>query len=185
MGFWTIRVHAEGQIEELKVKVEKHYLPKFEIVVTMPAFILDTEELINAYVDGSFVVERLARGNVKLDWYVKKIDNWNPMHNDTVLYREQYRYDTKIANLYHSGLYDPFGDDPHTINSTQRPFDDSFANSSFGPKAPLRSEWTYLRTDFQYYRPQVEFQPFTLYLQEVEDAMGHRAGIQVRQKAVC
>ncbi|TRY72565.1 hypothetical protein TCAL_06513 [Tigriopus californicus] len=179
VGFWTIRVQAEGQVEELKVKVEKHYLPKFEIVVTMPAFILDSEELINAYVDGSFVVERLAKGNVKLDWYVKKIDNWNPMHNDSVLYREQYRYQTKISNLYHAGLYKPLVNDPNSNASQQRPFDDPYANASFGPNVPLRNEWTYLRTDFQYYRPQVEFQPFTIYLQEIEDFMGHRAGIQI------
>ena len=28
VGFWKIRVHAEGQIEEMSVKVEKFYLPQ-------------------------------------------------------------------------------------------------------------------------------------------------------------
>ena len=43
VGFWKVRVIAEGQMEELMFKVEKHYLPKYELVVSMPMFILVTE----------------------------------------------------------------------------------------------------------------------------------------------
>ena len=31
VGFWTIRVAAQGQVNEKAVKVEKYYTPKFEV----------------------------------------------------------------------------------------------------------------------------------------------------------
>lgn len=88
VGFWTIRVKAETQTEELKVKVEKHYLPMYELVVTAPAFVVDTEKHIEVTVDAAFVTERIAKGNITLNWYAKKIDGLTPMYNDTVWYRE-------------------------------------------------------------------------------------------------
>ena len=89
IGFWTIRVQAEGQIEELRVKVEKYYLPQaFELTVGMPSFVLETSELIEAAVEGAFVTERLAKGNIGVTWYAKKVDYHTPMFNDTVLYRQ-------------------------------------------------------------------------------------------------
>ena len=64
IGFWTIRVVAEGQIEELKVKVEKFYLPQaYELVAVMPSFVLDTDEYIEANIEGAFITERIAKGN--------------------------------------------------------------------------------------------------------------------------
>ena len=88
MGFWTIRVRAETQVEERRIKVEKHYLPFFEIVVSMPDYALDTDEFIEASVDGTFITERVAKGDVRVVWYAKKIDFQTPMYNDTVVYRE-------------------------------------------------------------------------------------------------
>ena len=65
IGFWTIRVVAEGQIEELKVKVEKFYLPQaYELVAVMPSFVLDTDEYIEASIEGAFITERIAKGNL-------------------------------------------------------------------------------------------------------------------------
>ena len=76
-------------MEELPIKVEKHYLPQaFELVATLPNFVLDTEDVIEASVDGAFITERLALGNVFVRWLAKKIDYETPMYNDTVLYRE-------------------------------------------------------------------------------------------------
>ena len=79
---------AEGQTEELQFKVEKHYFPQYELVVSMPMFILDTDEAIEASVDGTFLTERLAAGNIILRWFAKKIDHHTPMYNDTVYYRD-------------------------------------------------------------------------------------------------
>ena len=33
VGFWKIRVEAQGQVNEKAVKVEKYYTPKFEVSV--------------------------------------------------------------------------------------------------------------------------------------------------------
>ena len=45
VGFWTIRVWAQGQIEEKQIKVEKYYRPKFEVFVRMPTFVFDTDQV--------------------------------------------------------------------------------------------------------------------------------------------
>ncbi|XP_023330082.1 CD109 antigen [Eurytemora carolleeae] len=50
VGFWTIRVVAQGQIEEKKVKVEKYYVPKFETFVSMPAFHFPSESHVEVIV---------------------------------------------------------------------------------------------------------------------------------------
>ena len=49
---------------------------------------LDSDRFIEASVEGSFVMERLAKGNVTVRWFAKKIDYHTPMYNDTVTYRE-------------------------------------------------------------------------------------------------
>ena len=46
IGFWKVRVEAQGQVNEKAIKVEKYYNPKFEVYVRMPTFILDSEEFI-------------------------------------------------------------------------------------------------------------------------------------------
>ena len=89
VGFWKIRVIAEGQIEELPIKVEKHYLPEnFELVVAMRSFFWSSEEFIEAVVEGAFITERIARGRTTIKWRAKKIDYQTPMFNDSVVYRE-------------------------------------------------------------------------------------------------
>ena len=91
VGFWTIRVDAQGQTKDLRIKVEKHYLPPFELVVAMPSFALDTDEFLEASVEGAFITERIAKGNVTFRWLAKKIDYQTPMYNDTVIYREVFQ----------------------------------------------------------------------------------------------
>ena len=94
-----------------------HFLPKFELVVVMPTYVVvkykdamaptisgsgfknydksdkiayksDIDQYVEASVEGTFVLERLAKGNVTVRWFVKKIDYQTPMYNDTVSYRE-------------------------------------------------------------------------------------------------
>ena len=55
---------------------------------------LESDRFIEASVEGSFVLERLAKGNVTVRWFAKKIDYHTPMYNDTVSYRE-----VKIASI--------------------------------------------------------------------------------------
>ena len=52
------------------------------------AYKSDIDQYVEASVEGTFVLERLAKGNVTVRWFVKKIDYQTPMYNDTVSYRE-------------------------------------------------------------------------------------------------
>ena len=49
---------------------------------------LGEDSFIECSVEASFVLERLAMGNVTVRWFAKKIDYHTPMYNDTVSYRE-------------------------------------------------------------------------------------------------
>ena len=73
VGFWTIRVQAQGQNQEKKVKVEKYYRPKFEVFVRMPTFIFDTDQVIKAEVSSAYLFEKKAKGTIQVRWYAKKV----------------------------------------------------------------------------------------------------------------
>ncbi len=88
VGFWTIRVVAEGQAEEKQIKVEHYYNPKFEVFVRMPPYILDSEDYIEASVKAVYTFEKLAKGTVHLRWYAKVDDGQSSLYNDSVLYRK-------------------------------------------------------------------------------------------------
>ena len=74
-------MHAQGQREEKKVKVEKYYRPKFEVFVRMPTFIFDTDNLIKAEVSSAYLYEKQAKGTIQVRWYAKKVrvlnNRWN------------------------------------------------------------------------------------------------------------
>lgn len=74
VGFWTIRVQAQGQNQEKKVKVEKYYRPKFEVFVRMPTFIFDTDQVIKAEVSSAYLFEKKAKGTIQVRWYAKKVN---------------------------------------------------------------------------------------------------------------
>lgn len=89
---------AETQVDELPIKVEKHYLPLYELVVSMPEFVSVDQEFIEASVDGAFVTERIAYGNTTVRWMVKKIDFQTPMFNDSDIYRQATCSDGNVEN---------------------------------------------------------------------------------------
>ncbi|GBN63447.1 hypothetical protein AVEN_177710-1 [Araneus ventricosus] len=49
-GNWTIRVVAQGQVEEKTIYIEEYYQTTFEVNVTLPAFILESERHIRCSV---------------------------------------------------------------------------------------------------------------------------------------
>ena len=100
VGFWTIRVTADGQTEELRIKVEKHLLPRIETVISMPTYALDTEEFIEAVVEGTFIVERVVVGDIDVKWFAKKIDYQTPYYNDTT-----YHVEVSLCGLFYSKHY--------------------------------------------------------------------------------
>ena len=99
VGFWTIRVASQGQVEEKKIKVEKYYNPQFEVFVRMPTFVFDTDQIIEAQVSAAYLYEKTAKGNVIVRWYAKKIDGTTPLYNDTSLYRQEFSYYHNISNI--------------------------------------------------------------------------------------
>lgn len=105
VGFWKVRVEAQGQVNEKAIKVEKYYDPKFEVYVRMPTFILDTEKYIEADVSAFYPWEKTVKGDIYLRWFAKKVDYTTPLYNDSVLYREEYSYYHNISNTYRSNLY--------------------------------------------------------------------------------
>ena len=49
---------------------------------------VDTEERIEASIEGAYITERIGKGTTFVKWYAKKIDYQNPWYNDTVVYRK-------------------------------------------------------------------------------------------------
>ena len=105
VGFWKVKVEAQGQVNELAIKVEKYYDPKFEVYVRMPTFVLDTDKYIEADVGAYYPFEKTVKGDIFLRWFAKKVDYSTPMYNDSVLYKQEYGYYHNISNTYRSNLY--------------------------------------------------------------------------------
>ena len=74
VGFWTIRIEAQGQIEEKTVKCEKYYDPIFDVYVRMPSFVLNTDQVIKADIASYYPNDWLAHGDYHVRWYAKKVN---------------------------------------------------------------------------------------------------------------
>ncbi len=190
VGFWKIRVEAQGQVNEIPVKVEKYYVPKFEVYVRMPTFVLDTDKYIEADVAAFYPWEKTARGNVNLRWFAKKIDYTTLMYNDTVLYRDFYAYDQKTGYSLISSLYNTPGGVPNrdinVISNPPRynPYLNLYETDSAQPVLPAFENWTYIRSDFREFRQIFERKnPFILEMAEIKSFLGTVDGVQVRAEA--
>ena len=96
-----------GKIKvSVQVKIEKYYVPMFEVFVRMPSFHFDTEAVIEANVNHEFTFDKLGYGEIHVRWFAKKIDYSTPLFNDTYFYREEYAYFRNLSNTYRSSLYD-------------------------------------------------------------------------------
>ena len=103
---------------------------------------------------------------------------------------QQYDYQRKIANIYHSSLYSQADSNSKSFDNTRQGnenlsrdfenrFVDPYRNSSFAPGIPLVQEWQYIRSDFYIFRNGEPSEPFKLYLGEVLTEMGTLDNIQV------
>ncbi len=89
--------------------------------------------------------------------------------------------------MYRNSLYydvprsrsDGVGEQTNNAN----PFYDVYANTSYSPSRPLRQNWTYIRSEVRPFRFFDDPQPFVLFLDELEAAVGQRRGVQVRLEA--
>ncbi|CAG7731091.1 unnamed protein product [Allacma fusca] len=69
LGKWKIQVHADTQVEEKVIQVEKYFQPQFEVFVSLPSFILASEKSITASVSGFYGTEKTVRGNATVRLY--------------------------------------------------------------------------------------------------------------------
>ena len=69
IGYWNIVANYYGSQKRTYFKVEKHYLALFEVVVSMPEIVTLNTFPLEAMIDGAFVTERLAQGNITAHWY--------------------------------------------------------------------------------------------------------------------
>lgn len=81
-GDWTIRVVAQGQIEEHKFGVEEYYQTRFEVNVTMPAFFFNSDPFIYGKIMANFTSGAPVKGNLTikatvrpLGWFNAKVIN--------------------------------------------------------------------------------------------------------------
>ena len=193
VGFWRIRVEAQGQRNEKAIKVEKYYAPKFEVYVRMPTFVFNTDKYIEAMVQAVYPWEKTAKGNIKLRWWAKKIDYSTPMYNDSVLYRQEYAHDINTSNIYDTYHYSHRDRDGNyrakqSLEDLTHPsrygFRNPYYNRTFGVHRPIFHNWTYIRTDQREFRQIYQRQdPFLLFMDEINLKMGTLEGIQIRAEA--
>lgn len=65
-GTWTIRVVAQGQIEEKSFMVEEYYQTRFEVNVSMSPFVMDRDTYIHGSVMANFTSGIPVTGNLTL-----------------------------------------------------------------------------------------------------------------------
>ncbi|CAB3361002.1 Hypothetical predicted protein [Cloeon dipterum] len=68
-GTWTIKVEAQGQVENQHFEVHTHFVPLFEVLMFTPKYALDSDESFTATTNAISSTERLARGNGTLRVY--------------------------------------------------------------------------------------------------------------------
>ena len=176
-------------MEEKKVKVEKYYMPMFEVFVRMPTFVFDTENVISAQVSAAYLYEKTAKGSIHLRWYAKKIDGTTPLYNDTVLYRKEYTYYHNISNSYRAQLFNnedgiPIRNLSLISNPERYGYLDPYVNTTTQPIRPLFQNWTYITSERRYFHQNLDISgPFYLQMRDIVTYMGTVQGIQVRAEA--
>lgn len=64
LGNWTIRVFAQGQIQDSHFLVEQYYPQQYEVKVTMPSEFLDTDEHLRGSIMANFTNGAPVAGNL-------------------------------------------------------------------------------------------------------------------------
>lgn len=76
-GEWTIRVVAQGQVEEHKYQVEEYYQTRFEVNVTMPAFFFNSDPFVYGKIMANFTSGSPVKGNLTIKATVRPIGWFN------------------------------------------------------------------------------------------------------------
>lgn len=76
-GEWTIRIVAQGQIEEHRFQVEEYYQTRFEVNVTMPAFFFNSDPYIYGRIMANFTSGAPVKGNLTIKATIRPIGWFN------------------------------------------------------------------------------------------------------------
>lgn len=190
VGFWTIRVAAQGQVQDKKIKIEKYYIPMFETFVRMPSFHFSDDEGIEVNVNTEYTFDKLGYSDVILRWYAKPTDHASHLFNDTVFYRQEYEYYYKQQNFHSNSLYENKDGIPYrNLSLIQHPdrygYEDPYVNVTGKPYIPKVHNWTYIRSDIFKHRaqaPQLE-KYFYISMQEISQIMKKVEGLDVMAEA--
>ena len=71
VGWWKIQVLTYSQLEEYKFVVEKFYNPRYEIDVTIPEFLINTEETLAGEIGAAYLAEGQIVGNMTISLYAQ------------------------------------------------------------------------------------------------------------------
>lgn len=115
-GDWTIRVVAQGQIEEQSFSVEEYYQTRFEVNVTMPAFFFNSDPFIYGKIMANFTSGAPVRGNLTIKAQIRPLGWFN-----SKVINQKYR----VGNTGSRNLPDYNIDDQYLYNSN--------TNFDYGP----------------------------------------------------
>lgn len=115
-GDWTIRIIAQGQVEEHKFTVEEYYQTRFEVNVTMPAFFFNSDPFIHGKIMANFTSGAPVRGNLTIKAQVRPL-GW---HNLKAI-NQKYR----VGNTGPRNLPD--------YNVDEKYLNDPYNNFEYGP----------------------------------------------------
>lgn len=147
-GDWSIRVVAQGQVEEHAFAVEEYYQTRFEVNVTMPAFFFNTDPFIYGKIMANFTSGAPVRGNLTikaqvrpLGWFNSKVinqkyrvGNTGPRNLPDYNIDEQYLHNPNINFNYGNNFA------PETMGTANppptNPADGPYPNQYPGQQAP-------------------------------------------------
>lgn len=108
-GAWTIRIVAQGQIEEHQFHVEEYYQTRFEVNVTMPAFFFNSDPYIYGRIMANFTSGAPVKGNLTIKATIRPIGWFNAK-----VINQRYRVgNTGSRNLPDYHIHDNFLNNPN------------------------------------------------------------------------
>ncbi|XP_060581140.1 CD109 antigen-like isoform X3 [Ruditapes philippinarum] len=78
LGDWKIKVMAHGRSEEKAFTVAHYVLPKFEVTVELPTYILSSDDTVTGKVKATYTYGKPVKGTVDIRL---KIDHWYRPYN--------------------------------------------------------------------------------------------------------
>lgn len=143
-GDWTIRVVAQGQIEEQIFSVEEYYQTRFEVNVTMPAFFFNSDPFIHGRIMANFTSGAPVRGNLTIKAQVRPLGWFNAR-----VINQKYRvgntgprnlpdYNIEDKYLYNPNINFDYGPNYRAQNAleTDQAYNPSVDQSQYGGQAP-------------------------------------------------